>query len=88
MTTHYLLEAQEMCDRIAIIDKGKLKINYDMQLKYIRGNNANFKNGDKYKFLREWHLNGNFPANHKCANRCDQTKLHQVINRNSGGTEK
>lgn len=45
-------------------------------------------NGDKYKFLREWHLNGNFPANHKCANRCDQTKLHQVINRKSGGTEK
>ena len=24
LTTHYLLEAQEMCDRIAIIDKGNL----------------------------------------------------------------
>tara|TARA_Y100000996_G_scaffold18857_1_gene13961 strand:- start:5246 stop:6400 length:1155 start_codon:yes stop_codon:yes gene_type:complete len=34
----------------AIIDKGKLKINYDMHLKDIKGNNAIFKNGDKYKF--------------------------------------
>ncbi len=25
LTTHYLLEAQEMCDRIAILDKGNLK---------------------------------------------------------------
>ena len=24
LTTHYLLEAQEMCDRIAIIDRGNL----------------------------------------------------------------
>ena len=26
LTTHYMEEAQELCDRIAIMDKGKIKV--------------------------------------------------------------
>jgi len=26
MTTHYMEEAQELCDRIAIMDKGRIKV--------------------------------------------------------------
>ena len=45
-------------------------------------------NGTKYNLLREWHLKGNFPEHHKCANRCDQIKLHQIIDRNSNTDSK
>lgn len=40
-------------------------------------------NGEKYNLLREWHLKGNFPKNFKCVGRCDQTKLYQVIDKNT-----
>ena len=55
LTTHYLFEAQEMCDRIAIIDKGNLvaldttqKLLDRIQTKKI---NLKVKNIDKNKIL-------------------------------------
>ena len=48
LTTHYLLEAQEMCDRIAIIDKGNL-VALDTTkklLERIETKKINFKVGD------------------------------------------
>lgn len=32
-------------------------------------------NGEEYRRLREWHVNGSFPKGHKCSERCDQKKL-------------
>jgi len=32
-------------------------------------------NGENYRNLRHWHVTGDFPAGHKCAERCDQVKL-------------
>ncbi len=32
-------------------------------------------NGENYQNLRRWHITGDFPAGHKCAERCDQVKL-------------
>ncbi len=56
LTTHYLFEAQEMCDRIAIIDKGNLvaldttqKLLDRIQTKRI---NLKVKNIDKNKILK------------------------------------
>ena len=56
LTTHYLFEAQEMCDRIAIIDKGNLvaldttqKLLDRIQTKKI---NFKIKNIDKNKILK------------------------------------
>ena len=45
LTTHYLLEAQEMCDRIAIIDKGNLVAldTTEKLLARIKTKNINFK---------------------------------------------
>jgi len=45
LTTHYLLEAQEMCDRIAIIDKGNLVAldTTDKLLERIQTKKINFK---------------------------------------------
>ena len=45
LTTHYLLEAQEMCDRIAIIDKGNLVAldTTDKLLDRIKTKKINFK---------------------------------------------
>ena len=48
LTTHYLLEAQEMCDRIAIIDKGNL-VALDTTKKLLERNQTkkiNFKVGN------------------------------------------
>ena len=56
LTTHYLLEAQEMCDRIAIIDKGNLVALDTTQklLDRIQTKKINFKvkNIDKNKILQ------------------------------------
>ena len=56
LTTHYLLEAQEMCDRIAIIDKGNLVALDTTQklLDRIQTKKINFKvtNVDKNKILK------------------------------------
>ena len=56
LTTHYLFEAQEMCDRIAIIDKGNLVALYTTQklLDRIQTKKINFKvkNIDKNKILK------------------------------------
>jgi len=55
LTTHYLFEAQEMCDRIAILDKGNLVALDTTQklLDRIQTKRINFKvkNVDKYKIL-------------------------------------
>ncbi|MGE5505898.1 MAG: radical SAM/SPASM domain-containing protein [Actinomycetota bacterium] len=32
-------------------------------------------NGERYRTFRSWHVSGNFPKGHKCAERCDQKKL-------------
>lgn len=32
-------------------------------------------NGENYQNFRHWHVTGNFPKGHKCAERCDQVKL-------------
>ena len=56
LTTHYLLEAQEMCDRIAILDKGNLVALDTTQklLDRIQTKKINFKvtNIDKNKILK------------------------------------
>jgi len=56
LTTHYLFEAQEMCDRIAIIDKGNLVVLDTTQklLDRIQTKKINFKvkNIDKNKILK------------------------------------
>ena len=56
LTTHYLFEAQEMCDRIAIIDKGNLVALDTTQklLDRIQTKKINFKvkNNDKNKILK------------------------------------
>ena len=56
LTTHYLLEAQEMCDRIAILDKGNLVALDTTQklLERIQKKKINFKvtNIDKNKILK------------------------------------
>tara|TARA_Y100000590_G_scaffold102092_1_gene115983 strand:+ start:7626 stop:8552 length:927 start_codon:yes stop_codon:yes gene_type:complete len=56
LTTHYLYEAQEMCDRIAIIDKGNLvaldttqKLLERIESKKIKFKVRNFSNFDKIK---------------------------------------
>ena len=36
-------------------------------------------NGENYNNLRHWHVTGNFPAGHKCSERCDQVKLFSRI---------
>jgi len=36
-------------------------------------------NGKTYKEFRQMHIAGNFPKGHKCAERCDQVKLHQYL---------
>ncbi len=36
-------------------------------------------NGEKYKEFRRMHITGTFPAGHKCAERCDQVKLHSYL---------
>ena len=36
-------------------------------------------NGKKYKELREMHVTGKFPKNHKCNNHCDMKKLYQYL---------
>jgi len=36
-------------------------------------------NGEKYKAFRNMHITGNFPKGHKCAERCDQKKLHSYL---------
>jgi ABC-2 type transport system ATP-binding protein len=67
LTTHYLLEAQEMCDRIAIIDKGNLVAldTTEKLLERIKTKKINFKikkvdlklplrmNGIKFKIISE-----------------------------------
>ena len=57
LTTHYLFEAQEMCDRIAIIDKGNLVALDTTQklLDRIQTKKINFKvkNIDKNKILKK-----------------------------------
>jgi len=36
-------------------------------------------NGERYAEFRHWHVSGDFPAGHKCAERCDQVKLFQRL---------
>jgi len=39
----------------------------------------NIWNGEKYAALRNFHITGNFPAGHKCKERCDIPKLYQYL---------
>ena len=57
LTTHYLYEAQEMCDRIGIINKGNLvalnttqKLLEQIETKKIKFKVKNFNNFEKIKF--------------------------------------
>jgi len=36
-------------------------------------------NNQAYRDFREWHVTGDFPKGHKCAERCDQKKLNSYI---------
>ena len=36
-------------------------------------------NGKKYEELRNMHITGKFPENHKCNTKCDMKKLYQYI---------
>jgi ABC-2 type transport system ATP-binding protein len=68
LTTHYLYEAQEMCDRIAIIDKGNLVALDTTQklLDRIQTKKINFKVGniDLNKILKMKNINFKINSNH------------------------
>lgn len=36
-------------------------------------------NNEKYRDLRRWHINGDFPEGFKCSERCDLKKLHEFL---------
>jgi len=36
-------------------------------------------NGENYKKLRQMHIDGSFPAGHKCKEKCDMKKLYQYL---------
>ena len=77
LTTHYLLEAQEMCDRIAIIDKGNLVAldTTEKLLERIKIKKINFKvkkvdlklpllmNGIKFKIISENQITATYEKN-------------------------
>tara|TARA_B100000886_G_scaffold262227_1_gene186953 strand:+ start:3494 stop:4423 length:930 start_codon:yes stop_codon:yes gene_type:complete len=77
LTTHYLLEAQEMCDRIAIIDKGNLVAldTTDKLLDRIKTKKINFKvenvdlnmhlkmEGIQFKIISENLINATYEKN-------------------------
>jgi ABC-2 type transport system ATP-binding protein len=77
LTTHYLLEAQEMCDRIAIIDKGNLVAldTTEKLLERIKTKKINFKvkkvnlnlplhmNGIKFKIISENQITATYEKN-------------------------
>ena len=42
----------------------------------------NIWNGKAYEDLRKMHITGKFPKGHKCAERCDQVKLFEYLERN------
>ena len=76
LTTHYLFEAQEMCDRIAIIDKGNLVALDTTQklLDRIKTKKINFKikNIDRAKTLSMKNLQ--FKINSPDSAHCDLRK--------------
>ena len=77
LTTHYLLEAQEMCDRIAILDKGNLvaldttekllerikikKINF--KVKHVDFNLALIMKGIKFKIISKNQISATYEKN-------------------------
>ena len=77
LTTHYLLEAQEMCDRIAIIDKGNLVAldTTEKLLERIKTKKISFKvkkvdlklplimNGIKFKIISENQITATYEKN-------------------------
>ncbi len=42
----------------------------------------NIWNGKAYEDLRKMHITGKFPKGHKCAEKCDQVKLFEYLERN------
>ncbi len=86
LTTHYLFEAQEMCDRIAIIDKGNLvaldttqKLLDRIQTKKI---NIKVKNIDKYKNLKMEGIQFNINSNESISITYEKNTLNfgEIIN--------
>jgi len=86
LTTHYLLEAQEMCDRIAIINKGNLVALDTTQklLDRIQTKKINFKveNIDKNKILNMEGIKFNINSNESISATYDKNLLNfgEIIN--------
>ena len=86
LTTHYLLEAQEMCDRIAIINKGNLVALDTTQklLDRIQTKKINFKveNIDKNKILNMEGIKFNIDSNESISIIYDKNLLNfgEIIN--------
>tara|TARA_B100000575_G_scaffold243546_1_gene207356 strand:- start:1250 stop:2179 length:930 start_codon:yes stop_codon:yes gene_type:complete len=92
LTTHYLLEAQEMCDRIAIIDKGNLVAldTTEKLLTRIKTKNIKFKvknldlktslslKGIKFKILSNHLINASYEKNS-----LDFTEIVNYLNQNN-----
>ena len=86
LTTHYLFEAQEMCDRIAIIDKGNLVALDTTQklLDRIQTKKINFKvkNIDKNKILQMEGIQFKINSNESIAVTYEKNSLNfgEIIN--------
>ena len=86
LTTHYLLEAQEMCDRIAIINKGNLVALDTTQklLDRIQTKKINFKvkNIDKNKTLKMEGINFKISSNESISVTYEKNSLNfgEIIN--------
>ena len=86
LTTHYLFEAQEMCDRIAIIDKGNLVALDTTQklLDRIQTKKINFKvkNIDKNKTLKMEGINFKISSNESISVTYEKNSLNfgEIIN--------
>ena len=86
LTTHYLFEAQEMCDRIAIIDKGNLVALDTTQklLDRIQTKKINFKvkNIDKNKVLKMHGIHFKIDSNESISITYEKNSLNfeEIIN--------
>ena len=92
LTTHYLLEAQEMCDRIAIIDKGNLVAldttekllariknkNINLKVKNVDINSSLLMDGIKFKIISNTQIYASYEKNS-----LDFAEIANYLNKNN-----
>ena len=92
LTTHYLLEAQEMCDRIAIIDKGNLvaldtteKLLAKIKMKNIKFKvkNVDLRTSLSFKEIKFKILSNNLISVSYEKNSVDFTEIVNYLNKNN-----